>query len=147
MKKCLIVTAIAMFLFVFFWLIIPVFAGGITIVIHPDPGEISAEYMKFAEKFSQALIKQGKKAPLVENYQILIAERWNEASGERKEKLIGIILKRTDKVPLWFIKTEDLKKYPEEIEAAAEEAAEITHRLLKDFEKTFKKTKKQKISI
>ncbi len=141
MKKFLIVAVIVVFLFVFFWLIIPLFAGGITIVIHPDPGEISAEYMKFAEKFSQALIKQGEKDPLLGSYQILIAERWNKAPGERKEKLIGIILKRTDKVPLWFIKTNDLKKYPEEIEAAAEEAAEITHGLLKNFEKT----KKQKI--
>lgn len=139
MKKCLIAAAIGAFFFVFFWLIIPVFGGGITIVIHPDPGEISAEYMKFAEKFSQALIEQGKKDPLLGNYKILIAERWNKVRGKHKEKLIGIILNRTDKVPLWYIKTNDLKKYPEEIEPAAEEAAEITHRILKKFELKGKK--------
>jgi len=141
MKKCLIVTATGAFFFVLFWIIISVFAGGITIIIRPDPGETSPEYMKFAEKFSQALIKQGEKNPLLGSYQILVAERWNKVPGEREEKLIGIILERTDKVPLWFIKTNDLKKYPEEIEAVAKEAAEITHGLLKNFEKT----KKQKI--
>ena len=145
MKKLLLVTAIGAFLFVLFCIIIPALGGGITIIIRPDPGETSLEYMKFAEKFSQALIEQGKKDPLLGSYQILIAERWNKAPGKHKEKLIGIILKRTDKVPLWYIKTNDLKNYPEEIEPAAEEAAEITHGLLKDFEKTFKKSKKQKI--
>ncbi len=144
MKKFLIVAVIVVFLFVFFWLIIPLFAGGITIIIRPDPGETSPEYMKFAEKFSQALIELGTKDPLLGSYQILIAERWSKAPGEREEKLIGIILKRTDKVPLWFIKTNDLKKYPKEIEAAAEEAAETTHGLLKDFEKTKNKFKNRK---
>lgn len=141
MKKCLLMVAIGAFLFVLFCIIIPAFGGGIKIVIRPDPGETSPEYMMFAEKFSQALIKQGERNLLLGSYQILIAERWNKAPGERKEKLIGIILKRTDKVPLWFIKTNDLKKYPEEIEAAAEEAAEITHGILKAFEMI----KKQKI--
>ncbi len=144
MKRYLIVAVVAAVVaaIVIFWPT-DTFAGEIKIYIMPTHGDVSAEYLQFSNVFSKTMMECRKKDPLLGNYKIFLDERWGvlPGAGEIEEKFIGLTFRKTDKLPLWSIKTGDLKRYPKKLKGTAKKAAEVTHQYLKDLESQHKKEK------
>lgn len=117
------------------------FAGEVKIYTMPTHGDVSTEYLQFSNIFSKAMMECGKNDPLLGSYEIFLDERWNILAGETKERLIGLTFRKTDKKPLWYLKTNDLEKYPEKLKDTAKKLAERTYKFLKDLESLAKKEK------
>jgi len=83
-----------------------------------------------------------KKDPLLGNYKIFLDERWGVLPGSKiEEEFIGLTFQKTDTLPLWFVRIEDLKKCPKKLEETAKKAAGVTHQYLKNLESQHKKEK------